>query len=89
MLLVEDEVEVVDTVPTYVIEKAKSARSECKKCDEKIAKGCIRVGLMVEGQWGLFTRWQHLECTVFHKNLSSKDIELIDGFADLEKEDKV
>ena len=40
----------------------------------------------MDGEWGLFTRWQHLNCTVFHKELSS--IESIEGFKQLESDEK-
>lgn len=39
-----------------IIEKAKSGRAECKKCGEKIQNKEIRVGIITEGDWGLFTR---------------------------------
>eukprot|EP01038_Epipyxis_sp_PR26KG_P016128 gene16128-21919_t len=68
--------------PTYIIERAKSGRAECKKCDEKIENKTIRVGVIVEGQWGLFTRWQHLNCCVFHP-LVIDTIPTLDGFKEL------
>jgi hypothetical protein len=39
-----------------VVERAKSGRAECKKCGEKIANKEIRVGIVTEGDWGIFTR---------------------------------
>lgn len=33
----------------YVLEKAKSGRAECKKCNLKIAKDELRVGVIVQG----------------------------------------
>lgn len=72
--------------PTYVIERAKSGRAECKKCDDKIAHKELRVGVVMDGEWGLFTRWQHLNCTVFHKQM--KSVQEIDGYNELPKEDK-
>lgn len=39
-----------------IVEKAKSGRAECKKCGEKIAFQDIRIGIVTEGDWGLFTR---------------------------------
>jgi DNA repair protein RAD16 len=67
------------------VEYAKSARAACKKCESKIAKGDIRVGVMMEGEWGMFTRWQHLNCTVFAKRVSSA--EEVSGYADLDEDD--
>ena len=72
--------------PNYVIEKAKSSRAECKRCDKKILKDSIRVGIILEGDWGLFTRWQHLECTIFNKNIA--DTDAIDGYRELDASSK-
>jgi hypothetical protein len=72
--------------PNYVIEKAKSSRAECKRCDEKIMKDSVRVGIILEGDWGLFTRWQHLECTIFSKEIVG--VEAIDGFRELDDNSK-
>lgn len=72
--------------PTYLVELSKSGRAECKKCDCKIENKTIRVGVLVEGEWGLFTRWQHLDCTVFHRSVESVDS--IDGYSELKEEDK-
>jgi hypothetical protein len=71
--------------PTYVVEVAKSGRAECKKCDCKIENKTIRVGVLVEGEWGLFTRWQHLDCTVFR---GVEDVEALDGYLELKAEQK-
>jgi DNA repair protein RAD16 len=67
--------------PGYLVELAKSGRAECKKCGEKIENKTIRVGVILEGDWGLFTRWQHLACTIFHPSLASCNN--IDGYQDL------
>eukprot|EP01032_Pedospumella_encystans_P014510 gene14510-16657_t len=75
-----------DELPTYIVEVAKSGRAECKKCDCKIENKCIRIGVIVDGEWGLFTRWQHLDCTVFHKGINS--VEELDGFSDLNTQQK-
>lgn len=75
-----------EELPSYVVELAKSGRAQCKKCDDKIDNKCLRVGVIIEGQWGLFTRWQHLDCTVFHKSL--KSVEVIDGFRELDQSSK-
>lgn len=78
----EDEVPPINTSPpSYMVEIAKSGRAECKKCGEKIENKTIRIGVITEGDWGLFTRWQHLACTIFHKSLET--IESIDGYQEL------
>jgi DNA repair protein RAD16 len=73
-------------VPSYLVELAKSGRADCKRCDAKIENKSIRVGTIIEGEWGLFTRWQHLHCMVFHKELASA--ELIDGYRTMSIEDQ-
>ncbi|RYG64181.1 hypothetical protein EON64_14500 [archaeon] len=73
--------------PSYLVELAKSGRADCKKCDIKIEHKLLRVGVIVEGEWGLFTRWQHLDCTIFHKSLTSVD--QIDGYLILSPSDKL
>ena len=75
-----------EVLPTYVVEIAKSGRAECKKCDCKIENKNIRIGVIVEGEWGLHTRWQHLECTVFHKGI--KAVEELDGYGELDAKSK-
>ncbi len=83
---VEDAQIPVIPLPSYIVERAKSGRADCKKCDEKIQNKEIRIGVIMEGEWGLFTRWQHLDCTVFHKQLAS--VEAIDGFKELSSEER-
>lgn len=39
-------------VPVYIIEKAKSGRAQCRSCDEKINMKEIRVGVILDGDWG-------------------------------------
>lgn len=72
--------------PVYFVELSKSGRAECKKCDCKIENKSLRVGVMIDGEWGLLTRWQHLDCTVFPKSLPS--VNSIDGFQELSAENK-
>lgn len=50
----------------YLVEVAKSARASCRKCDQKIVKDEVRIGVeMNSGRFGITTRWQHVPCTVF------------------------
>ena len=74
----------VKSAPEYIVELAKSGRAECKKCGEKILKSVLRVGVIIEGDWGLLTRWQHLPCTVFDKSV--RNAESLDGYIDLDIE---
>ena len=46
--------------PQYILELAKSNRSECKRCNKKIQRSELRVGVINEGEWGLFTKWLDL-----------------------------
>jgi DNA repair protein RAD16 len=71
----------VTTLKQMVVEKAKSGRAECKKCGEKIPFQNIRIGIISEGDWGLFTRWQHLGCTIFDLQTSPEEIS---GFLELD-----
>jgi hypothetical protein len=71
----------ISQIPTYVLEMAKSGRAECKKCGNKIMKDELRVGVLTEGDWGVYTRWQHLPCTVFHNSVRVP--EAIDGYSTL------
>lgn len=88
--LVGDNTEAVSAqpaaIPSYVVELAKSGRAVCRRCDEKIDNKTIRVGVILDGDYGLYTRWQHLHCTVFHKTITSADP--LDGFRELSAADK-
>lgn len=43
---------------------ARSGRASCKKCNAKIGKGDLRVGIVSSHpDWGETTKWQHVECT--------------------------
>eukprot|EP00118_Oscarella_pearsei_P009396 m.54141 g.54141 ORF g.54141 m.54141 type:complete len:870 (+) comp34313_c0_seq13:36-2645(+) len=49
----------------YVVEYAKTGRSGCKKCKEKIGKGAARIGKETSspfGDDGKMTVWYHVEC---------------------------
>jgi hypothetical protein len=84
MPFIDEKVVVEEPVPVYVVEISKSARALCKRCDEKIMGKVVRVGTIVDGNWGLFTSWLHLDCMVFHKTI--EDASLIDGYQELPKE---
>lgn len=76
----------VDIIPGYIVELAKSGRADCNKCGQRIANKEVRVGVILEGEWGLLTRWQHLNCTVFHKSINAAS--KLDGFNVLSQEDQ-
>lgn len=48
--------------PAYIIEGARSARAKCKSCRKKIDKGVLRLGILIEGPFGLGHLWHHLTC---------------------------
>jgi len=75
-----------EVIPSYIVELAKSGRAECRRCDKKISNKELRVGVVIESSMGIFTRWQHLNCTVFHKSI--KSVILLDGYFELGKEDQ-
>ena len=49
-------------LPPFVIEGARSSRSRCKTCRRKIEKGVLRIGVRVEGPYGVGHMWHHLTC---------------------------
>lgn len=49
-------------LPPFVIEGARSSRSRCKTCRRKIEKGVLRIGIRVEGPYGVGHMWHHLAC---------------------------
>lgn len=51
-----------------------------RRCDEKISKGALKIGVVTEGTWGPSTQWHHLQCTVFRITRP----EDIVGFSDLD-----
>jgi hypothetical protein len=51
-----------EQLPTYVIEGARSSRSRCKTCRRKIEKGVLRLGILIEGPYGIGYMWHHLNC---------------------------
>ncbi len=54
-------------LPTYVIEGARSSRSRCKTCRRKIDKGTLRLGILIEGPYGIGYMWHHLNCAARHQ----------------------
>lgn len=50
------------------------------RCDEKISKDALKVGMVTEGSWGPSTQWHHMQCTVFQIATAEE----VEGFADLD-----
>ncbi len=46
----------------YVIEGARSSRAKCKTCRKPIEKGVLRLGVLIEGPYGIGYLWHHLTC---------------------------
>jgi len=51
-----------EQLPPYVIEGARSGRSRCKTCRRKINQGVPRIGMLIEGPYGVGYLWHHLTC---------------------------
>lgn len=49
-------------LPPFVIEGARSSRSKCKACRRKIDKGALRIGILIDGPYGVGYLWHHLNC---------------------------
>lgn len=75
-----------DPSSIYIIEYAKTGRSTCKRCDQKIQKNDVRVGHrpLFRGKPG-FRIYKHLNCIVFSSDI--RCVEDVDGYDDLTKED--
>lgn len=70
------------------VEYAKSGRSSCKKCDEKIPAKSVRLGLVSKHPQGFDqTKWHHLDCFPFSSDFVSS-VEDITGFSLLQNKDK-
>ncbi|KAM3222556.1 polynucleotide 3'-phosphatase ZDP [Capsicum chacoense] len=70
------------------VEYAKSGRSACKKCDEKIPAKSVRLGLVSKHPQGFDqTKWHHLDCFPFSSDFVSS-VENVTGFSLLESKDK-
>ncbi|XP_055824693.1 polynucleotide 3'-phosphatase ZDP isoform X3 [Solanum dulcamara] len=70
------------------VEYAKSGRSSCKKCDEKIPAKSVRLGLVSKHPQGFDqTKWHHLDCFPFSSDFVSS-IEDVTGLSLLQSKDK-
>jgi hypothetical protein len=50
------------SLPAFIIEGARSSRAKCKTCRKAIPLGGLRLGILVEGPYGMGHMWHHLEC---------------------------
>ncbi len=56
-----------DAIPHYSLGIAPSGRAKCIRCEEVISKGSTRAIVMYPGS--MFSSFQHLACTTFHKSV--------------------
>lgn len=47
---------------SFLAELAKNGATKCRRCEEKVARGEVKVGKVISGDWGLQTRWHHIGC---------------------------
>ena len=70
---------------SYKIEYAKSSRSTCKVCGEKILKEEIRIGVPSYFQQYKSYKWQHSKCTTFGGQVPSPSE--MKGIEEIKEED--
>lgn len=73
----------------YMIENAKSSRSICKSCNEKIEKGEVRIATMVDNPRfrGKQPAWRHVKCFL-EKNWWTSPMEAMPGWDHLSVKDQ-
>ncbi|XP_029448906.1 poly [ADP-ribose] polymerase 1 [Rhinatrema bivittatum] len=84
------------TLVDFTVEYAKSNRSTCKGCSQKIEKDQVRLSKKMvdpeKPQLGLIDRWYHVDCFVSHRAelgfMPSYSASQFKGFAILTAEDK-
>ncbi|KAL8170322.1 hypothetical protein V2J09_022126 [Rumex salicifolius] len=65
----------------YGVEVSKSSRVACKKCNEKIMKGELRLSAKPEGKGARVLSWYHANC--FIECFPSVEVEKLSGWCDL------
>lgn len=70
-----------DTDTPWKVEPAKSSRSTCKTCGEKIEKGVLRLGEPGMFEDHITYRWHHLSCQ--SRILRWIDLDSLDGYESL------
>ena len=80
----------MEVMSSYSVELAKSGRSTCKKCKEKITEKTIRIGKKQKLPGDIISiAWNHLGCVVVPKSSTTEYfIENLEGFTDLNSEDQ-
>ncbi|KAD4178988.1 hypothetical protein E3N88_27579 [Mikania micrantha] len=72
-----------------VAEYAKSGKSSCKKCSEKIDSKYLRLGLKIRVPRGYdYIKWHHFHCFSSLDSISVSSIEAIEGFSELTGSDQ-
>jgi hypothetical protein len=81
----------VEGIDEYSIEKSKSSHANCKRCNQKIAKGEIHISTMddPENPWfhGTVAVWHHTKCFL-EIGWWTSPIENMSGWESLSPEDK-
>mmetsp|Transcript_9337 Transcript_9337/g.22090 ORF Transcript_9337/g.22090 Transcript_9337/m.22090 type:complete len:1025 (-) Transcript_9337:206-3280(-) len=78
-------------VGDYSVEYAKSNRSKCKACDEKIETNEVRMGPIEKMDRPPFLpapKWHHLDCLEKAGKHGGLDVTKVKGFGNLKKEDQ-
>ncbi|XP_024959936.1 polynucleotide 3'-phosphatase ZDP [Cynara cardunculus var. scolymus] len=72
-----------------VAEYAKSGKSSCKKCSQKIDSKALRLGLKIRDPRGYdSTKWHHLDCFFSLDSVPVSYTETIEGFSELTGSDQ-
>ncbi|GBG24635.1 Poly ADP-ribose polymerase [Hondaea fermentalgiana] len=73
----------------FVTDYAKSSRSTCRKCNEKIEKGILRLAMMVQStvRDGKDPHWHHFDC-FFAKPRGISSTAMLKGFGGLRPDDQ-
>nr|GEW76537.1 polynucleotide 3'-phosphatase ZDP isoform X1 [Tanacetum cinerariifolium] len=76
------------TKEKIIVEYAKSGRSSCKKCSEKIESKSLRLGFSSWDPRGFEnTKWHHMDC-FFPLDADLVSAEAIEGFSELKSSDQ-
>nr|GEX00658.1 HAD-like domain-containing protein [Tanacetum cinerariifolium] len=77
------------SLPKIIAEYAKSGKSSCKKCSEKIGSKALRLGLKVKDPRGYDSvKWHHFKCFGEMGSGSGCEVEAIKGFEELKGSDQ-
>ncbi|XP_020247159.1 poly [ADP-ribose] polymerase 1 isoform X2 [Asparagus officinalis] len=68
------------------IEVSQTSRATCKRCNEKIIKGTVRISTKPEGQGARGVAWHHVHC--FIQMSPSVNVEKVSGWDNLPSEEK-